>query len=399
MTETKLKTGLILLIGALGVLQPLSLDTYLPNLGQMAKDLATNDGVIQQNLTFFTLGISFGTVLAGPITDAIGRRKPVLFALAGYVIAAIVAANAVNIEMLFVGRALQGITAAAAIIVANAMLRDLYEGMLLIKAFALSMLVASASWFIGPAFGSILQNFTNWRGLGYILASLAAAIFLLIFWKLPDTMSKQQRIKSTAKEVAKRFTYLAKDRVFLGLLAVQATISLSLFSYLSVSPFVYDNQYQIPAIQVGYYLAINSVLAYIGGQLGAKLSEKLKPQIALLIGLLIGLTAGLTQIATATLNLGFPMFTASLALFTLGFGTTITPLIGMAMAKHPNEAGTAAAMVAVSGTVATTLAGGLYAALDHHSSIGIGFTMAGFMSLGIFLLYAVVKPNKLEELK
>jgi hypothetical protein len=88
-----------------------------------------------------------------------------------------------------------------------------------------------------------------------------------------------------------------------------------------------------------------------------------------------------------------------LALFTLGFGITITPLVGMAMTKHPEEAGTAAAMVAVSGTLATTLAGGLYAVLDHTTSIGIGITMLAFTTLGIVLLYGVVKPNKMEAMK
>jgi DHA1 family bicyclomycin/chloramphenicol resistance-like MFS transporter len=399
MTETKLRTGLIFLIGALGVLQPFSLDTYLPSLAQMAADMNVSEGVIQQNLTFLTFGISIGTVLTGPITDAIGRRKPVLFGLVGYVLAALLTANAVNIEMLFTGRVLQGVTAASLVIVANAMLRDLHEGIQLIKAFALSMVVASSSWFIGPAFGSFLFTFTNWRGLSYILASVAALMLILISIKLPDTMHIDSRTKSTAKQVAIRFRHLAKDREFLGLLTVQSTISISLFSYLSVSPFVYNNAYQITPVQVGYFLAINSFLAYTGGQLGARLSEKLTPPKALTIGQIVGALAGVGLIATASMNLGFIFFTSFLALFTLGFGTTITPLIGMAMAKHPEEAGTAAAMVAVSGTLATTLAGGLYAVLDHTSSVGIGITMLCFMTLGIFLLYAVVKPNKMEALK
>lgn len=399
MTDTKLKTGLILLIGALGVLQPFSLDTYLPNLGQMATDLNVSEGVIQQNLTFLTLGVSIGTILTGPITDAIGRRRPAVFALVGYVFAALLTANAVNVEMLFAGRVFQGLTASCLVIVANAMLRDLHEGIALIKAFALSMVVASSSWFIGPAFGSFMQNFTNWRGLSYILAAFAGAMFLLIVWKLPDTMHIDSRTKSTAKQTLNRFRHLAKDRVFLGLLTVQSTISISLFSYLSVSPFVYASQYGVTPIQVGYFLAINSFLAYTGGQVGARLSERLNPPKALTIGLIIGASAGAGLIVTATMNLGFIAFTSLLALFTLGFGITITPLIGMAMAKHPEEAGTAAAMVAVSGTLATTISGGLYAVLDHTSSIGIGITMLSFMTLGVFLLYGVVKPNKMEAMK
>ena len=399
MTETKLRTGLILLIGALGVLQPFSLDPYLANISFIAKDLNVAQTLIAQNLTALTLGISVGTVVAGPMSDAIGRRRPILFALVGYIGAALLASSANTVEVFFSGRILQGFFAAAAAVIANAMLRDMYEGMLLIKAVGRSMLLMATSWFIGPIFGSYLQSFTNWRGLGYILATLAAALLVLIFIKLPDTMTREQRTKTTAKEVASRFLYLLKDRVFLGLIFVQSCISISLFCYLSVGPFVYGSTYQIDPAQVGIFLSINSVGAYLGSQLGTKLSQRLKPQWALLIALIIGSIAGVILIFTATMNLGFVVFTSSLALFTLGFGTSVTPLLGLAMASHPNEAGTAAAVIAVSGTVATTIAGAYYAILDHSSSIGIGFTQFGFMALGIVILFTVVRPNKLEVMK
>jgi DHA1 family bicyclomycin/chloramphenicol resistance-like MFS transporter len=399
MTETKLRTGLILLIGALGVLQPFSLDPYLANISFIAKDLNVAQTLIAQNLTALTLGISLGTVVAGPMSDAIGRRRPILFALVGYIGAAILASSANTVEVFFAGRILQGFFAAAAAVIANAMLRDMYEGMLLIKAVGRSMLLMATSWFIGPIFGSYLQSFTNWRGLGYILATLAATLLVIIFIKLPDTMTRDQRTKTTAREVASRFLYLLKDRVFLGLIFVQSCISVSLFCYLSVSPFVYGTTYGINPAQVGIFLSINSVGAYLGSQLGTKLSQKIKPQWALLIALAIGVIAGAILIFTATMNLGFIFFTSALALFTLGFGTSVTPLLGLAMASHPNEAGTAAAVIAVSGTVATTIAGAYYAILDHTSAIGIGFTQFGFMTLGIIILFTVVRPNKLEVMK
>ena len=399
MTKTKLRTGLILLIGALGVLQPFSLDPYLANISFIAKDLNVTQTLIAQNLTALTLGISVGTVIAGPMSDAIGRRKPILFAIVGYIGAAMLASFATNVEVFFTGRILQGFFASAAAVIANAMLRDMYSGLLLIKAVGRSMLLMATSWFIGPIFGSYLQSFTDWRGLGLILATLGTALLILIFFKLPDTMTKEERTKTTAKAVATRFGYLLKDRVFLGLIIVQSCISVSLFSYLSVSPFVYDNAYQINPAQVGIFLSINSVGAYLGSQLGTKLSSKIKPQYALLVALAIGSGAGVVQILTATMNLGFIFFTVTLAIFAIGFGTSVSPILGLAMASHPNEAGTAAAVIAVSGTIATTIAGAYYAILDHNSALGIGLTQAGFMALGIVILFVVVKPKNLEVMK
>lgn len=397
MTENKLRTGLILLIGALGVLQPFSLDPYLANLKFIAGDLNVPQTLIAQNLTALTLGITVGTAVAGPLSDAIGRKKPVMFALLGYILAASVASLSQSVEMFFVGRILQGFFAACAAVVANAMLRDLYSGKKLMKALGQAMLLMGTAWFIGPIFGSYLQNFTDWRGLGFILAALAALLFIAVAVKLPDTMTKDQRTKTTAKEVASRFGHLLKDKVFLGLVVVQASISISLFGYLNVSPFVYSDLYVISATQVGLYLSINSVGAYTGAQLGAYLSLKFKPQTALLTSLTIGAAAGLLLTATAVFNLGFVCFTTGLAIFTLGFGTSFTPLLGMAMASHPEEAGTAAAVIAVSGTLATTIAGPYYAILDHKSAIGIGLNDVVFMAIGFVMMFVIVNKRMKES--
>jgi DHA1 family bicyclomycin/chloramphenicol resistance-like MFS transporter len=98
-------------------------------------------------------------------------------------------------------------------------------------------------------------------------------------------------------------------------------------------------------------------------------------------------------VATAVFNLGFIAFTTGLAIFTLGFGTSFTPLLGMAMASHPEEAGTAAAVIAVSGTLATTIAGPYYAVLDHKSALGIGVNDLVLMLLGFVMMFAIVNKR------
>lgn len=381
------------------MLQPLSLDPYMPNIANIARDLNVDAALIGQNLTFLTLGVSVGLVIAGPMSDAIGRRRPVLFALAGYVIASIGTAFVNNVEVFFTLRALQGFFAACAAVVANAMLRDLYHGLQLIKALARSMLLMGTTWFLGPIFGSVLQSFTDWRGLGLILAGATAFLVLIIFWKLPDTMTKEDRTKTTAKEVVSGFGRLLKDRVFLGLVLIQITISISLYSYLNISTFIYDNAYNVGATQVGFLLAINSACSYTGAQLGAFLSRRFKPQYVLLGTQLLGVGAGIGLIFIAIFQAPFIVFTGTMALFVMSFGSSITPVLGLAMDSHPHEAGTAAAVITFSGTFAATLAGPLYATLDHNSSLGIGIAIAVTLSIGIFFLFAIVKPKQLEVMK
>ncbi|MEY4452047.1 MAG: hypothetical protein RLZZ380_1168 [Actinomycetota bacterium] len=399
MTQTKLRTGLILLIGALGMLQPLSLDPYMPNIANIANDLNVQAALIGQNLTFLTLGVSVGLVVAGPLSDAIGRRRPVLLALAGYALASLATAFVTNVEFFFTLRAAQGFFAACAAVVANAMLRDLYQGLQLIKAIARSMLLMGTTWFLGPIFGSVLQSFTDWRGLGILLAIASTVLLAVIYWNLPDTMTLEDRTKTTAKEVVSGFARLLKDRVFLGLVLVQITISVALYSYLNISTFIYDNAFGIGATQVGFFLAINSACSYTGAQLGAALSRKFKPQYVLLGTQLLGIAAGIGLIFIAVFQAPFIVFTLTMAVFVMSFGSSITPLLGLAMDSHPHEAGTAAAVITFSGTFAATLAGPMYAALDHNSSLGIGIAIAITLSIGVILLFAIVRPNKMEVMK
>lgn len=399
MTQTKLRTGLVLLIGALGMFQPLSLDPYMPNIGSIASDLGVQSALIAQNLTFLTLGVSVGLVIAGPLSDAIGRRRPVLFALAGFALASFATSFVTSYEAFFTLRAAQGFFAACAAVVANAMLRDLYQGLQLIKAIARSMLIMGTTWFLGPIFGSVLQSFTDWRGLGLLLAVASLLLLALVFWKLPDTMSLEDRTKTTAKEVINGFARLLKDRVFLGLVLVQVTISIALYSYLNISTFVYDNAYNVGATQVGFLLAINSACSYTGAQLGAFLSRRFKPQYVLLGTQVLGASAGLALILTSIFQLPFIVFSIAIALFVMSFGSAITPILGLAMDSHPHEAGTAAAVITFSGTFAATLAGPIYSLLDHTSSIGLGSAIVVSLGIGIFFLFAIVKPKQLEAMK
>jgi DHA1 family bicyclomycin/chloramphenicol resistance-like MFS transporter len=399
MTQTKLRNGLILLIGALGMFQPLALDPYMPNILAIAKDLNVEDSLIGQNLTFLTLGVSVGLVIAGPLSDAIGRRRPVLFALAGFAVVSFATTFVTSYETFFTLRAAQGFFSACAAVVANAMLRDLYQGLQLIKAIARSMLLMGTTWFLGPIFGSVLQSFTDWRGLGTLLGIAALLLLALVFWKLPDTMTFEDRTKTTAKDVVLGFGRLLNDRVFLGLVMIQMTISIPLYGYLSISTFIYNNAYGVGALQVGFLLAANSASSYLGAQLGAVLSRKFKPQYVLLGTLILGASAGAMMVVVAALQLPFIVFTITMAFFVMSFGTAITPILGLAMDSHPHEAGTAAAVITFSGTFAATLAGPLYAVLDHNSSMGLGFTIVGFLSLGIFFLFAIVRPKQLEVMK
>lgn len=396
MTKQKLQIGLIVLIAFLGTFQPFGLDPYLPNIQPIADDFGVSGELIQLTLSAYTLGIAAGVLVAGPLSDAVGRRRPALVALLAFSAASFMTAFASSIEWFFAGRTLQGFFASALLVVGAAMMRDLYTGLLLVRAVGRQMLVQSTSWFIGPFLGSAILYISDFRGLGIGLGIFALPIFVLVWRSLPDTMPLETRQKNTLSELFARFANVFKDRSFNGFVVIQVCINVALFSYLSVAPFVYDGRYGIESNQVGIFLAINSMAAYLGTQIGARLSLKLQPQWVLLLALCVGGFAGIAQMATAQFDWGFVAFTSFIALFTFGFGMSTTPIYALSMVPHPHEAGTAQAMMGMAGMVATSAAGPLYVAVDHMSSIGIGAIMLGFMIVAVIALFAVVQPSKLK---
>lgn len=398
MTEKKLRTGLIMLIGALATLQPFVLDPYLSQVGAIVKDFSVSASIAQLTLSALTLGIAAGTLIAGPVSDAVGRKKPALIALAAYVLAGIFVASTQSIEGFFAGRVLQGFFGASLAVLANAMLRDLYDGLQLIKAMGRMLLVQASSWVLAPFLGSASLYFTNWRGLSLIVATIGLTLLLVCLRILPDTMHTDDRRASSIGALATRFKKVFRDRVFVGVVAVQVMIMLALFSYLNLSPFIFGDVYGIPANLVGFYFAVCSAAAYLGSQLGAKLANRFQPQWVLLASMLTGLTAGILLIVGGYAGGSILMYEGLLMLFTFSFGATITPVFSLAMSAHPNEAGTAAGVLGVVGFIATTALGGVYLLLDHKSSAGVGLGMTVSLSVALVIFFAVIRPKSLAKL-
>lgn len=240
--------------------------------------------------------------------------------------------------------------------------------------------------------------YSDWRKLSVLLAIAGATLLVVAALKVPDTMPTANRHRTNLAELLKRFGSVFRDRQFNGLVLVQCCIVIALFAYLSISPFIYVGTYGLPDSAIGIWSGVNSMAAYAGSQLGSRLSLRFPPQWVLLAALVVGATAGVGQVLTATFELGFAAFTGMLALYCFGFGMTVNPIYSLSMVPHPNEAGTANAMLGVSGMLATTAAGPLYVAVDHTTSVGIGATQLGFMIVGIVLLFVVVRPRTLAAL-
>lgn len=389
----------IAIIGAVQTLQPFTLDPYLPSVKPIATDFAVDPSVIQLTLSAVTLGFAIGMLIAGPFSDNFGRRRPLLIGMGVYLLATLSVSLSPSVEIFFAMRMLQGLSAAAVLVVGNAMLRDMFEGLALIKALSRAMLLQAASWFIGPFMGSMFLYFTNWRGVAAIVGSLCGLLLILAWRLLPETLHQDNRKEQLFAGMHKRFAAVLRDRQYAGLVGISACFALAIFSYLTVTPFVYSQEFGIASTGIGLFIALNSIGSYIGVQVTSKLSQYIPAQWVL-TGV-IGLAGifGLAMLLFAKTQPPLWLAAGLIVLYVFTFGSSLTPNTVLAMAPHGNEAGTAAALMSVAGYLATAAAGPFYTSLTKTDLSGVGATVVTMMSIAMLLMFFVVKPRTVAALE
>lgn len=389
----------ILIIGGLQTLQPFSLDPYLPSGPIIARGFDVPDSMIQLTFSALTLGFAMGQLITGPLSDSIGRRKPMLIGSAAFVIATILVSLAPNLEMFFVARFVQGIAGAAVFVVGNAVVRDLYEGLSLLKVMSRVLLIQALSWFIGPFAGSQLLQFMDWRGVSLVIGSFAVLMLITAIRYLPETLRHEDRRDEIFDGMLKRFKYVLKDRIYVGLLIISSLNSVALWAYLIVTPFVLTNQFDLAPEQFGLILTLNSFGAYLGVQASSKLAQKIPAQWILLSMHVVSIGLGATLLITSATNPPLWLVMTIVWLFVFSFGMTVTPIGALSLAPHGNEAGTAASLMAVITSLALTAAGPLYASLSKQDMSGVGTTIAILHVVALIAMVTIVNPRKVPSLK
>ena len=389
----------ILIIGGLQTLQPFSLDPYLPSGPIIARGFDVPDSMIQLTFSALTLGFAMGQLITGPLSDSFGRRKPMLIGSAAFVIATILVSLAPNLEMFFVARFVQGIAGAAVFVVGNAVVRDLYEGLSLLKVMSRVLLIQALSWFIGPFAGSQLLQFMDWRGVSLVIGSFAVLMLITAIRYLPETLRHEDRRDEIFDGMLKRFKYVLKDRIYVGLLIISSLNSVALWAYLIVTPFVLTNQFDLAPEQFGQILTLNSFGAYLGVQASSKLAQKIPAQWILLSMHVVSIGLGATLLITSATNPPLWLVMTIVWLFVFSFGMTVTPIGALSLAPHGNEAGTAASLMAVITSLALTAAGPLYASLSKQDMSGVGTTIAILHVVALIVMVTIVNPRKVPSLK
>jgi DHA1 family bicyclomycin/chloramphenicol resistance-like MFS transporter len=261
------------------------------------------------------------------------------------------------------------------------------------------LLIQALAWFIGPFAGSQLLQFMDWRGVSAILASYAILMLVVAVRFLPETLKHEDRRDKIFAGMAMRFVHVLKDRIYVGLVIISMLNGISLWAYLVVTPFVLTNQYGLTPAEFGLLLTMNSFGAYLGVQVSSKLAQRI-PSQWILVGLhVISVSIGVMLLVLSAGSPPLWLVAGLVWLFVFFFGMTVTPIGALSLAPHGNEAGTAASLLAVLGSLATSLAGPLYTTLSKQNMSGVGATIAAAHALALLAMVTIVNPRKVPTLK
>ena len=349
---------LVAVLGALMAIGPLTIDTYLPALPSLSSELGATDAQAQLTITGLLIGLGLGQLIIGPWSDAVGRRKPLLFGLAAHGLASLLCAVAPSIGMLITTRILQGLCGAAVAVVAMATVRDLFSGVRAAKLLSRLMLVLGVAPILAPSLGSTLLQLTSWRGIFAVLAVAAVALFALAWFGLPETLPPARRRPASVGGSLRSYAALFSDRLFLIMVGVAGSMFATLFAYVAAAPFVLQVIFGLSPQQFGLVFSANALGLIFMTQLNPILLRRFSPVQVLAAAVVIAFLGALALLATATTGFGGLLgLMVPLWFIVACAGLTFPNAPAIALSRHGNEAGTAAAMLGaaqfvIGGTVA-----------------------------------------------
>lgn len=396
---------LLLILGALSMFGPLSLDMYLPALPQLAKSFHTVESSVQLTLTACLVGLAVGQLVAGPMSDAWGRKKPLIVGLAAYALASVLCAVAPDVASLTAARLVQGLAGAAGLVISRAMVRDLYDGEALAKFFSTLLLVNGLAPILAPLIGGQLTRVTSWRGVFVVLSLIGVALLLAALLGLHETLPKEAR--HNAREgvgnsggnglaaTLRTFGVLSRDRRFMGFILTGGFAFAALFSYISGSPFVLEKIHGLSAQTFSYIFGLNSLGIMLVGTVSSRLVGRVPAERLLAAGLAMSFGGGmLLLLVTAVFHGNLAGTLVALFFVVSSIGLIMPQVTALALSGYaPAVAGAASAMIGTG----QFLFGALFAPLVGLGSKTTGMPMAvviaGLCTLAVLTWFVLVRRS------
>ena len=369
---------LALILGALTAIGPLAIDMYLPALPTIAREFGVDASVVQSSLAAYFIGIAIGQAFYGPLSDRLGRKPILYLGLALFMVSSIGCAQAESVNALIAFRFLQALGGCAPIVIPRAIVRDHFDQAGSVRMLSVLMLVMGLAPILAPLIGGqLLVNF-GWRAVFWLLTAYAAVWLTVVAVLLPESLPSARRLRHPLSDVLAVYWRLARDRKFMGHALSGALIFAGLLAYISGSPVVFIELFDVPPERFGFFFGVNAIGIIVASQVNRWLVGRVETPRIVRVVLLVAMTAGVVLVVDAYSGFGgFAGILVPLFFYIACHGFVLPNTTALAMAPHGRVAGSASALLGTLQFVLGAVAGSLISAFANGTPVPMAAVIAG----------------------
>jgi len=340
------RVRMIVVLGALVALGPLTMDLYLPALPRITVELGVSSSVTQLTLTGTLAGLALGQLIVGPLSDSLGRRKPLIAGIVLHMLASAVCLAAPGFAVLGVGRVLQGIGASAVMVVAIAVVGDLFADAAAATVLSRLMLVLGVAPVVAPSLGAVVLLHASWHWVFGVLVVLAGCLLVVAAVALPETLPPSARRPLRVGAVGSTYAELIRDARFVILVLVAALAMSGLFAYISGASFVLQGHYGLNQQVFATVFGAGAISFITASQINVVMLKRFSPQSIVVCALAAAVVAGVAFVTLALAHAGgLAGFLLPVWSILAAMGLVIPNAPAVALSRHHDAAGTAAALL------------------------------------------------------
>lgn len=335
---------IVFILGLLAMLMPLSIDMYLPALPVISAQFGVPAGSAQMTLSTYILGFALGQLFYGPMADSLGRKPVILGGTLIFAAAAVACALAQSIDQLIVMRLFHGLAAAAASVVINALMRDIYPKEEFSRMMSFVMLVTTIAPLVAPMAGGAVLVWFSWHAIFWILALDALLASAMIFFFIDETLAVERRQKFHIRTTMGNFASLFRHKRVLSYMLASGFSFAGMFSFLSAGPFVYIELNHVSPQHFGYYFALNIVFLFIMTIINSRFVRRIGALNMFRAGLWIQFVMAIWLVVSAFFGVGFWALVVGVAAFVGCVSMISSNAMAVILDEFPHMAGTASSL-------------------------------------------------------
>lgn len=394
MTQVQRKRMMALLtifLGMLAAIAPLSTDMYLPALPEMMEDFDVAPSMIQLTLTASMAGMALGQIVAGPVSDEQGRRKPLMIGMLVFTVSSAACVFVKSIYIFLVFRFIQGCSGGAGIVIARAIARDVCKGPALTRFFSMLMLVNGLAPILAPVIGGQILRFSTWEGV-FVLLTVIGVVLTICAIIMTETLSARRRVEGGVFASLKGFKGLFSQKYFMGHCVMQCFGFAAFFAYISGSSFVFQNIYHVSPQVFSLIFGINGIGLMISGALTGRLAGRVEDWKILRTALYVAVIGSVLLLAGFIIHMPLPAVIVVLFFTVSTLSCMATSSFSLAMQAQGRNAGSASALIGFFSMISGAVMAPVVGIAGSYTAIPMGIVMVVGEAGALLTFYGMIYP-------